>query len=152
MWSVEHGSYRDDEVNRLVKKGNYGWNPVPRAAGDPAYNEGANSPMTDHSLPGAQRGARWSSGDPTIATSGAAFLGPSWGDWDGALAVTALKGQSLRVLLFRPSGELQAAWRPAALNGTFGRLRAAVRGPDGALYLSTANGSDDKILKVTAPR
>jgi glucose/arabinose dehydrogenase len=25
-----------------------------------------------------------------------------------------------------------------------------VRGPDGALYLTTSNGSDDKILRVTA--
>jgi glucose/arabinose dehydrogenase len=65
MWSAEQGSYRDDEVNLLAKKGNYGWNPVPRQAGDPAYNEGANSPMTDRRLPGPQRAARWRSGPQT---------------------------------------------------------------------------------------
>ncbi|TGN33244.1 PQQ-dependent sugar dehydrogenase [Aeromicrobium chenweiae] len=150
IWSVEHGSYRDDEVNRLVKKANYGWNPVRRRSGDPAYNEGANSPMTDHSIPGRQRSAAWRSGNPTVATSGAAFVGSSWRGWNGALAVTALKDESLRLLLFSTSGRLRETWKPAALDGRYGRLRGAVRGPDGALYLTTSNGSDDKILKVTA--
>lgn len=72
MWAVEHGPDRDDEVNLLRKSGNYGWNPVP------GYNE--NVPMTDHSLPGKQINARWSSGYPTIATSGAVWLtGRRWG-------------------------------------------------------------------------
>ena len=61
LWSVEHGSYRDDEVNLLRPGGDYGWNPVP------GYNESV--PMTDQSLPGRQVGARWRSGDPTLATS-----------------------------------------------------------------------------------
>src|SRR6201999_4468660 len=39
VWSAEHGPDRDDEVNRLVSGGDYGWNPVP------GYNEGV--PMTD---------------------------------------------------------------------------------------------------------
>jgi glucose/arabinose dehydrogenase len=151
MWSVEQGSYRDDEVNQLVKKGDYGWNPVPRMAGDAAYNEGADSPMTDHSLRGAQRPARWRSGPRTYATSGAAFVTSSaWGDWRGALAVASLKDTSLRLLRFTKAGTLRETWKPVALDGTYGRLRGAVRGPDGALYVTTSNGSNDKILRVTA--
>ncbi|HYJ27821.1 MAG TPA: PQQ-dependent sugar dehydrogenase, partial [Nocardioides sp.] len=42
LWSVEHGSFRDDEVNLLVAGGDYGWNPVP------GYDESV--PMTDQSL------------------------------------------------------------------------------------------------------
>ena len=153
MWSVEQGSYRDDEVNLLAKKGNYGWNPVARGAGgDPqAYNEGVDSPMTDFSLPGPQRSARWRSGITTVAASAGAFVtSSSWGDWRGALAVTALKDTSLRLLRFDKNGRLRETWKPVALDGTYGRLRGAVRGPDGALYLTTSNGSDDKILRVTA--
>jgi glucose/arabinose dehydrogenase len=151
LWSVEQGSYRDDEVNKLVKKANYGWNPVPRAAGDPSYNEGANSPMTDRSLPGAQRPARWRSGNQTFAASGGAFVtASSWGDWKGAFAVSSLKDESLRLLRFTKGGTLRETWKPVALDGTYGRLRGAVRGPDGALYLTTSNGSNDKILRVTA--
>ena len=40
LWSVEHGSDRDDEVNQLGGGLNYGWNPVP------GYDE--SKPMTDH--------------------------------------------------------------------------------------------------------
>lgn len=151
VWSVEHGSYRDDEVNALVSGGNYGWNPVPRKAGDPSYNEGSNSPMTDYAISGTQRGAAWRSGDPTVATSGATFLyGSMWGEYEGRLAVTALKDQSLRVIPVISKYDLGSSTRPAALNGTYGRLRAAVQGPDGALYITTSNGGgSDKILRVT---
>ena len=38
------------------------------------------------------------------------------------------------------------------LDRQFGRLRAVVIGPDGALYVSTANGGDDRILRITATR
>jgi glucose/arabinose dehydrogenase len=151
VWSVEQGSYRDDEVNKLIKKGNYGWNPVPRVTGDPSYNEGVDSPMTDRSLPGAQRTAKWRSGNRTFATSGGTFLnGSSWGDWRGALAVASLKDESLRLLRFSRGGSLRKTWKPVALDGVYGRLRGAVQGPDGALYLTTSNGSNDKILRVTA--
>jgi glucose/arabinose dehydrogenase len=37
---------------------------------------------------------------------------------------------------------------PAALDNTYGRLRTPVQGPDGALYVTTANGSNDRILRV----
>ena len=151
IWSIEQGSYRDDEVNRLRKKGNYGWNPVPRAAGDAAYNEGADSPMTDQRLRGRQRSAAWRSGPQTIATSGGTFVeGRAWKGWRGALGVSALKDTSLRLLRFDRRGALRETWKPSALDGTYGRLRAAVRGPDGALYLTTSNGTNDKILRVTA--
>lgn len=151
VWGIEHGSYRDDEINRIVKKGNYGWNPVPRKAGDPSYNEGANSPMTDYSLPGTQQGAALSSGPSTIATSGGTFVnGSAWGSANGALAVCTLKDQSLRFLLFSSSGTFVRSFRGAALGGTYGRLRACVQGPDGKLYITTSNGgSSDKILRVT---
>jgi glucose/arabinose dehydrogenase len=39
---------------------------------------------------------------------------------------------------------------PEELDGQYGRLRAARLGPDGALYLSTDDGEDDEILRVTA--
>ena len=145
MWSVEHGSYRDDEVNRLRKGGNYGWDP------GPGYDE--TVPMTDFSLPGKQIGARWKSGTPTLATSGAVWLrGNKWGAWQGALAVAALKDTSLRIMKFTPRGKFQRMWTPAALNGSY-RLRSPVLGPDKNLYVTTANGGGtDRILKVVPHR
>ncbi|QMW67891.1 PQQ-dependent sugar dehydrogenase [Mumia sp. ZJ1417] len=141
MWAVEQGSYRDDEVNALFRKGNYGWNPVP------GYNESV--PMTDHGLPGKQRSARWRSGGSTLATTGAAWLrGSVWGNRSGrVLAVTALKAEQIRLLRFDRRGRLRG--QSIALRGQYGRLRAVTVGPGGALYVSTSNGGgNDRILRV----
>lgn len=143
MWSVEHGTYRDDEVNRLVKGGDYGWQ-----AG-PGYDE--SPPMTNHSLPGQQIDARWSSGDPTVATSGATWLtARRWAGFRGMLAVAALKDQSLRLMRFDSDGGLVRVRMPPALDGTYGRLRTAQVSPRGALYITTSGGSgSDRVLRVT---
>jgi glucose/arabinose dehydrogenase len=37
---------------------------------------------------------------------------------------------------------------PASLDGQFGRLRAVRLAPDGALFVSTSNGDDDKVLRI----
>lgn len=141
VWSAEHGPTRDDEVNQLVAGGNYGWNPVP------GYNESV--PMTDLAEFPSAVAARWSSGTPTVAASGAAFVeGDAWGEWNGALAVATLKGSRLLMMRFDQAANLMSVDTPAALNGTYGRLRTPVLGPDGALYVTTSNGSNDKILRV----
>jgi len=145
-YSVEHGPDRDDEVNRLVRGGNYGWDPVaPGSAGD--YDQ--TRPMTDLTkFPNAQR-AVWSSGVPTIAPSGATFLtGAQWGGWNGALAVAVLKGSQLRVLALNANGTaVEQQWTRITDRG---RLRSAVQGPGGVLYIAT-DANPGAILKVTPP-
>ncbi len=145
MWAVEHGPDRDDEVNRLISGSNYGWDPIPLP-----YNEAV--PMTDLTKFPDAVPARWTSGDPTIATSGADFLvGQRWGDWQGGLAVAALKGSKLSIMLMNPAGTITRVDTPTTLEGTYGRLRAVRMGPDDALYVSTSNGSNDEILRVAPP-
>jgi glucose/arabinose dehydrogenase len=147
-YAVEHGTGCDDEVNYLVRGANYGWDPVPRVPGDPAYNELV--PMTDFArFPFAAR-AVWSSGCPTIAPSGGVFVsGPNWGYWNGGLVMAVLKGSHLRMLKFHDDG-LRLQSISVAL-GDHGRLRSAVVGPDGALYVTTSNGSNtDQILRIEA--
>ena len=142
MWSVGHGPNVDDEINLLVAGGNYGWDPVP------GYNESV--PMTDLvKFPGAIE-ARWSSGDPTLATSGGIFLdGDWWGSWEGRLAVASLKDRSLRIFEFAADGALVSETSVSELDGTYGRLRTPMLGPDNALYVTTSNGSGaNRILKV----
>ena len=140
VWSVEHGSYRDDEVNRLVNGGDYGWNPVP------GYNESV--PMTDQSLPGTQVEARWSSGDPTLATSGAAWVnGSQWGSLNGTLAVACLKASRLLFMKFDASGQLLWVQAPGALQ-QFGRLRSVTNAFNGDLLVTTSNGTGDRVLRV----
>jgi glucose/arabinose dehydrogenase len=143
LWTAEHGTDRDDEINLSVRGANYGWDPVP------AYDE--STPMTDLSkFPGA-RVAMWSSGYPTVATSGATFLrGPAWGEWQGALAVGLLKGQGIYLMRFNPSpttSRVASVSRIAVAEG-YGRIRAVQLGPDGALYFTTSNGSNDNIVRI----
>lgn len=141
LWSIEHGSYRDDEVNRLVRGGDYGWNPVP------GYNESV--PMTDQSLPGHQQVARWRSGPTTIATSGASFVaGRGWGGYAGTLAVAALAGERMVFLKLDRRGRLVWTRTPDALK-RYGRLRSVTRAPDGSLLVTTSNGGNDKVLRVS---
>ncbi len=144
MWSVEHGTYRDDEVNLLAAGGDYGWNPVP------GYDE--SRPMTDFSLPGPQRGARWRSGDPTIATSGAVWVrGPEWGRYEGTLAVAALGGERLLFMRFDAAGQLQWVEQPAAMHGTYGRLRSVVQTANNDLLVTTSNGGGGDVIVRVRP-
>jgi len=141
VWSVEHGSYRDDEVNRLVAGGDYGWNPVP------GYDESV--PMTDQSLPGEQQDAAWSSGEPTVATSGAAWVrGSQWGALEGTLAVAALKGSEMLFLRFDAAGRLTSVTRPPRLQ-RLGRLRSVTSARDGDLLVTTDNGVRDRVVRVS---
>ncbi|HET8670954.1 MAG TPA: PQQ-dependent sugar dehydrogenase [Candidatus Saccharimonadales bacterium] len=138
--SVEHGSSVDDEVNPL-KRGNFGWAPP-----DGAYDESV--PMTDKNRFPTAIEAIWKSGSPTQAPSGAALLkGEQWKAWEGAIVVAMLKGRHLKILLL--DNKLRVQEEVRRLEGEFGRLRSATLGPDGALYISTDNGDNDKILRIT---
>ncbi len=137
MWSVEHGPSRDDEVNPVRKRRNYGWSPTP------GYNEKRS--MTDRKrFPKAVRAA-WRSGTPTVATSGATFLsGSQWAEWDGLLAVAQLKGAG--ILLFEvDAGRLT---KLGELDTGHGRVRTVELGPDGALYFTTSNGTGDGVYRL----
>ncbi|MGN0063812.1 MAG: PQQ-dependent sugar dehydrogenase [Nocardioides sp.] len=144
MWSVEHGTDRDDEVNLLKAGGDYGWNP------GPGYDD--DVPMTDHSLPGEQIDARWSSGDPTIATSGAAWVrGSQWGDLNGTLAVATLAGEKLVFMKFDDRGRFVRMYEPRNLQ-THGRLRSVTSNRKGDLLVTTDNGRRDKVLRISPVR
>lgn len=142
LWSIEQGTNRDDEVNLLVRGGDYGYQP------GPGYNEAV--PMTNHALPGRQVSARWSSGFPTDATSGGTFLPrKGWRGLNGWLAVAALKNSKLILLKFDRNGRLLA--ERSRLTG-YGRLRTAAVARNGDLLVTTDNGDGrDRILRVRRP-
>lgn len=139
-YTSEHGPDFNDEVNRLVKGGNGGWDPTP------GYNQSV--PMTDlQKFPNAMI-PTWRSGDSfTFAPSGCTFLtGAQWKSWDGALLVVFLKDSKARVMFLDGNGDVSSA-TPILELGT--RLRSAVQGPDGNLYISTdAGGGGGEIWKV----
>ncbi|WP_158889310.1 PQQ-dependent sugar dehydrogenase [Amycolatopsis anabasis] len=143
----EHGPTVNDEINPLRKGGNYGWDPS-RGGTEDSYDESV--PMTDTDrFPDAIR-PLWTSGGITEAICGAAFVsGPQWGPLDGRLAVVALKGQKLLMFTVDGGGQVTEVWLPREFDDKYGRLRAARTGPDGALYVTTSSGGNDKLLRVT---
>lgn len=140
-YTAEHGPNVNDEVNRILAGGNYGWPcytgeaTLPDDIGGHARLEIECGEPSDY-LPPA-----WASGDATIATSGIVFLeGEQWGPWDGNIIVATLKEQDLRRFVVGEDGALELV--ETLLDEQFGRLRAVTLGPDGALYVSTSNGQN----------
>jgi aldose sugar dehydrogenase len=150
-YAIEHGPDVNDEVNKLVNGANGGWNPNDGSGG---YDQ--SKPMTDPSLePGNTMTPVWQSGGVTVAPSGGTFLsGTQWKNWNGALVVACLDGspdvgQRLLVMHLNGGGTALTASPVTALARGV-RLRSAVQGPDGALYVVTdgANGTG-AIWRVT---
>jgi glucose/arabinose dehydrogenase len=129
LWASEFGQNTTDELNLIEPGNNYGW---PDCEGR-CDKEGMTNPATT-----------WSTSD--ASPSGLAF-------WNGDLYMAALKGKRL----WRVPVTAAGAGKPEALfNDTFGRLRAVVTTPTGALWISTSNRDgrgepkpeDDQILSI----
>jgi aldose sugar dehydrogenase len=146
LFSAEHGPDVNDEINLLRAGGNYGWDPS-RGGTRNSYDESV--PMTDlQRFPDAVP-AVWSSGRDTEAICGAAFItGEQWGGMQGLLAVAALKGAKLLLMRVGSDAVVTQVGQLPQLNGSYGRLRAVRAGDDGALYVTTSNGDDDKVLRI----
>jgi aldose sugar dehydrogenase len=146
VYTAEQGTFRDDEVNPSVAGGNFGYDPNGDGG---SYDESV--PMTDPSLPDVVP-AVWSSGDPTIATSGITFLsGSAWGDYEGLLLVGVQKDTGVLALRLADDGTLADQFRLPELEDTYGRIRTPQAGEDGVLYVTTDNGGGaDELLRVTA--
>jgi glucose/arabinose dehydrogenase len=146
VFTAEHGPSFNDEVNLLRPGANYGWDP---SHGGTVGGYDESVPMTDRERFPDAVDAIWQSGATTQATCGAAFLsGAQWGRWDGALVITALKGAKLLVLTLDQAGAVTSVTVPPQFDQAYGRLRAARSGPDGALYVTTSNGTDDELLRI----
>jgi glucose/arabinose dehydrogenase len=108
--------------------------------------------MTDQSLPGTQIDAAWSSGYPTLATSGGGFVyGKRLGAYDGTLAVAALKAEQVLFLTLSKAGTLKRVQVPDALR-RYGRIRTVVDGPASSFYVTTDNGGGTDVILRVRPR
>jgi glucose/arabinose dehydrogenase len=138
-YAAEHGPEKDDEINWIRAGRNYGW-PCRTGKNHP-YNSCSGS--ATYTLPA------WSSEGPTLATSGCTFVnGSIWESWDDSLFVSTLKESDLRRFTVE-SGSSKLDMRNTLYNARWGRLRAAVVGPSGKLYLTTSSGTNDKVIRIT---
>ncbi|MDR6905052.1 glucose/arabinose dehydrogenase/putative cell wall-binding protein [Agromyces sp. 3263] len=136
VFAIEHGPDVNDEINRIEAGGNYGWPCQTGAASGPC----GSSPTTIGSI--------WASGGSTIATSGAAFVGGTqWADHNGNLFVSTLKESDIRRFSISDDGATVSG-NQILFDGAWGRMRASVLGPGGQLYVTTSNGSNDKVIRI----
>src|SRR5206468_7245268 len=95
-------------------------------------------------------------GDSTTwAPSGATFV--TEGPWAGSLLFVGLRGQALYRVAVDQQDPRKARLVETLLARQYGRLRDAVEGPDGAIYLLTSHrdgrgtpaSDDDRVLRLT---
>ena len=151
LYATEHGPSDNDELNRIEMGRNYGWPDVRGACdGDAGPNEVAFCQANNVVEPLA----RWT---PTIAPAGMDYYNASLiPEWRGSLLFTTLKGTALYRMTLSADGRSVTA-QEKLYEGTYGRLRDVLVGPDGSVYLGTSNrdgrGSpqpqDDRILKIS---
>jgi glucose/arabinose dehydrogenase len=137
LWASEHGPTGNDEINLIQSGLNYGW---PAIQGS-ATRSGMEAPIEFFAT--------------AIAPSGASFYrGQRFPQFVNNLFVGTLRGTHLLRLAIDASRRITSQER--LLDGTYGRLRDVVSGPDGYLYLGTNNRdgrgspapSDDRILRL----
>ena len=141
--SGEFGRFSNDEINIIVKGGNYGW---PKVIGAPGVK-----PYIDPAI-------AWKK---TTPPSGMTFYkGDLLSHLKGDLFVATLKSQALVRIRLDRNGDRPARierWFASGQDeGKYGRLRDVVEGPDGALYLLTNNRDgrgnpgpgDDRIYRI----
>ncbi|MCF0060240.1 PQQ-dependent sugar dehydrogenase [Dyadobacter chenwenxiniae] len=150
LFIAEHGDATDDEVNRVVKGGNYGW---PYIAGFSDMPQEKNYSENHKSIFPAKA---WT---PTIAPAGMEYYDGNIPEWKNALLLSTLKDQSLRVLKLDKKQE-KVIGEDILFRQKFGRLRDVCVSPSGDVYISTSNRdwnppanfpvkTDDRIIRIS---
>jgi glucose/arabinose dehydrogenase len=139
VWTHEHGPQGGDEVNIMKPGANFGW---------PVITYGVNYGIGTKIGEGTQKEGmlqpihKWV---PSIAPSGMTFYtGDQFPKWKDDLFVGSLKfGLLVRLKI----DENKIVGEERMLNGSFGRIRDVIQGPDDLLYLLT-DESDGALLKL----
>ncbi|MBD2534327.1 PQQ-dependent sugar dehydrogenase [Nostoc flagelliforme FACHB-838] len=146
LWVTDHGPSGDlgrrghDEVSVAKAGDNLGWPTIYRCESQ----EGLVTPsiVWREALP---------PGGAII------YTGNSIPEWKGSLIIAALRSQHLQRVVFNPKSPQQVERHEVYLQSKYGRLREAIMGPDGELYVTTSNcdgrgdcpSQQDKILRIT---
>lgn len=149
IYTSEHGDATEDEINRIVPGGNYGF---PNIEGKVDNDLEAAFAKKHQTLPPL---ISWT---PTIAPAGLDYYaGNTIPEWHNSLLLVMLKGQGLRVLNLNEAGDAITG-ETVFLEKHYGRIRDICVSPSGDVYISTSNhdwnpmtepdGLDDRILRI----
>ncbi|MFD1632127.1 PQQ-dependent sugar dehydrogenase [Pseudopedobacter beijingensis] len=150
LYTSEHGDALEDEVNLIVKGGNYGW---PNIEGIHDIEEEKEYALKNNTI---EPLLSWT---PTIAPSGITYYGhKTIPEWENSLLLATLKARSLHVLKLNDDGT-KILSDNIFLENEYGRLRSVCVSPEGDIYVSTSNRdwnpyskpieADDRILKIS---
>ncbi len=121
MYASENGPACDDEVNRIVSQGNYGWGPN-YVCGVPA--QGSIPPLVRFT--------------PTIAPTGIMFYtGSLFTQWSGHLFLVAFNDGQIRRYVADEGQNTRITDSETIFTDSSGSLLDIVTGPDGNIYFST---------------
>ncbi len=121
MYASENGPGCDDEVNRIISQGNYGWGPN-YVCGVPA--QGSIPPLVRFT--------------PTIAPTGIMFYtGSLFTQWPGHLFLVAFNDGQIRRYVADEGQNTRITDSETIYTDSSGSLLDIVTGPDGNIYFST---------------
>ena len=130
LWESENGPADNDEINRAVAGGNYGWPTVKGIAGNPSFRD----PILAYT--------------PTIAPTGIIAIPDNSTVYPAAyrnnLLFVDFNGGKIRRVVLSGADLTQLGTSSIAYNGGQGGLLSLMLGADGYIYASNASG----IFKV----
>ncbi len=151
IFTSEHGPDTDDEVNKIVKGGNYGWPNVEGRASTPeqlAFKDSTGA-----------IDAFWTTGRKTYGVGPVAYYsGTRFPQWNRSLFVGSLKDATFTVLHFDRDSDTATSYRNYFAHA-FGRIRDIMVTRNGRIFLCTSNRdgrasfgypkpSDDHIYEI----
>lgn len=149
LYSCEHGTNENDELNLIEKFRNYGWPHVAGACDHPEENDFCESLNVREPI------MSWS---PTVAPCGLEYYGSNQiPEWQNSLLVCTMKGRQLKLCKLSDDGLTVVAGKNL-FHKEFGRIRDVLAAPDGSIYISTSNNEvngwsfkrlhDDRIIRI----
>lgn len=150
LYSSEHGTANNDEINIIEENRNYGWPTVEGVCNTGAEITFCNANNVKEPI------WTWS---PSIAPAGIeVYQNSAIPEWDNSLLLAVLKNKQLIQLKLNEAGTAITV-QHIYLTNTYGRLRDVLVIPDGRVFLCTSNrdyaGSpialDDRVIELRNP-
>ncbi len=146
VYSTEHGTQGDDELNLLKKGGNYGW---------PFVEGFCDSPTEEEFCRDSQVIEPKLAFTPTLAIAGIEYYdGKKFPEWKNSLLVASLRSPFFSVFPLDPNQDSVLGWRKYTIETS--RLRSVCVSPDGRIFLGksqgdhygTKNNKDNAIIEI----